>query len=75
MKEKLEEMPSSKEAENSVLGAILLEGEESFDKVSPWIRSNDAFYFDDNKKIWKAIKTLRQNKEAIDLVTVANILK
>ena len=75
MKEKLEEMPSSKEAENSVLGAILLEGEESFDKVSPWIRSNDAFYFDDNKKIWKAIKTLRQSKEAIDLVTVANILK
>ena len=75
MKEKLGEMPSSKEAENSVLGAILLEGEESFDKVSPWIRSNDAFYFDDNKKIWKAIKTLRQNKEAIDLVTVANILK
>lgn len=75
MKEKLEEMPSSKEAENSVLGAILLEGEESFDKVSPWIRSDDAFYFDDNKKIWKAIKTLRQNKEAIDLVTVANILK
>ena len=75
MKEKLEEMPSSKEAENSVLGAILLEGEESFDKVSPLIRSDDAFYFDDNKKIWKAIKTLRQNKEAIDLVTVANILK
>ena len=75
MKEKLEEMPSSKDAENSVLGAILLEGEESFDKVSPWIRSNDAFYFDDNKKIWKAIKTLRQSKEAIDLVTVANILK
>ena len=75
MKEKLEEMPSSKEAENSVLGAILLEGEESFDRASPWIRSNDAFYFDDNKKIWKAIKTLRQNKEAIDLVTVANILK
>jgi replicative DNA helicase len=75
MKEKLEEMPSSKEAENSVLGAILLEGEESFDKVCPWIRSNDAFYFDDNKKIWEAIKTLRNNKEAIDLVTVANILK
>ena len=75
MKEKLEEMPSSKDAENSVLGAILLEGEESFDRASPWIRSNDAFYFDDNKKIWKAIKTLRQNKEAIDLVTVANILK
>ena len=75
MKEKLEEMPSSKEAENSVLGAILLEGEESFDKVSPWIRSDDAFYFDDNKKIWEAIKTLRNNKEAIDLVTVANILK
>ena len=75
MKEKLEEMPSSKDAENSVLGAILLEGEESFDRVSPWIRSNDAFYFDDNKKIWEAIKTLRQNKEAIDLVTVANTLK
>ena len=75
MKTEIEAMPVSREAENSILGCILLNGEESFDKVLPWIRSDEAFYTTDNKKIWKAIKVLRQKKEPIDLVTVANILQ
>jgi replicative DNA helicase len=75
MESKIKEMPSSQEAENSVLGCILLDGEKSFDKVIPWIRNDNAFYTTDNKKIWKAVKILRKNKEPIDLITVANTLK
>ena len=75
MENKIKEMPSSQEAENSVLGCILLDGEQSFDKVIPWIRNDNAFYTTDNKKIWKAIKILRRKKEPIDLVTVSNTLK
>ena len=75
MENKIKEMPSSQEAENSVLGCILLDGEKSFDKVIPWIRNDNAFYTTDNKKIWKAVKILRKNKEPIDLITVANTLK
>jgi len=75
MENKIKEMPSSQEAENSVLGCILLDGEQSFDKVIPWIRNDNAFYTTDNKKIWKAIKILRRKKEPIDLVTVSNTLR
>ena len=75
MKKEIEAMPVSREAENSILGCILLNGEESFDRVLPWIRSDEAFYTNDNKKIWKAIKILRQKKDPIDLVTVSNILR
>ena len=74
MENKIKEMPSSQEAENSVLGCILLDGEKSFDIVIPWIRNDNAFYTTDNKKIWKAVKILRKNKEPIDLITVANTL-
>ena len=75
MKKEIEAMPVSREAENSILGCILLNGEESFDRVLPWIRNDEAFYTSDNKKIWKAIKVLRQKKDPIDLVTVSNILR
>jgi len=74
MKEKLDVMPYSEEAESSVLGCILTD-ENCFDKAQPWIRNDKAFYNTNNKKIWEVIKILRQNKQPIDLVTVANELK
>ena len=75
METQIGEMPSSADAENSVLGCILMDGEDCFDKALPWIRNDDAFYVDNNKKIWKAIKVLRQKKDPIDLITVSNELK
>ena len=75
MEKQIGEMPSSADAENSVLGCILMDGEDCFDKALPWIRNDDAFYVDNNKKIWKAIKVLRQKKDPIDLITVSNELK
>ena len=40
--------PSSKDAEHAALGAILLEGEEVYEKVKAWIRDDNAFYYIDN---------------------------
>jgi replicative DNA helicase len=62
----MKEQPKSYEAEESLLGAILLEGKSIYEKVSPWIRVNDAFYNPDNKMIWDVIKTLYKENVAID---------
>ena len=67
--------PSSKDAEESVLGCILLDGVSIYEKVSSWIRSEDAFYYKDNKIIWKAIRKIYKAGEPIDLVTVSNKVK
>jgi len=74
MDDKVKTQPSNKEAEDSILGSIMLEGDTIFDKVVPWIKDDSAFYFDDNRTIWKAIKRLRQDKEPIDIVTVSNLI-
>ena len=62
--------PKSYEAEESLLGSILLEGKSIYEKVSPWIRVNEAFYNPDNKMIWNVMKTLYKENVAIDVVTV-----
>ena len=62
--------PKSYDAEESLLGAILLEGKTIYEKVSPWIRVDEAFYSDDNKMIWNIIKTLYKENTPIDVVTV-----
>ena len=67
--------PSSKDAEHAALGAILLEGESIFEKVKAWIRDDSAFYYLDNKKIWKAMNELYNEHKPIDLVTVNNKVK
>ena len=67
--------PSSRDAEESVLGCILLDGVSVYEKVSSWIRNEDAFYYTDNKIVWKAIKKIYKAGEPIDIVSVANIVK
>ena len=62
--------PKSYDAEESLLGAILLEGKTIYEKVSPWIRVDEAFYSDGNKMIWNIIKTLYKENTPIDVVTV-----
>tara|TARA_R110000824_G_scaffold71882_2_gene183844 strand:+ start:107 stop:1459 length:1353 start_codon:yes stop_codon:yes gene_type:complete len=71
----IKEQPKSEEAEASVLGAIILKGEEIFDRVVPWIRDDSAFYSNDNKLIWQTIKELRSERKIIDLVTITNTIK
>ena len=62
--------PKSFDAEESLLGAILLKGRAVYEKVSPWIRVDEAFYSSDNKKIWNTIVSLYKENSPIDLVTV-----
>ncbi len=65
--------PHSDEAENSVLGAILL-SPDSFNKVSSILRP-DAFYKDAHKKIYRAIEELDNDHSPIDQITVSEKLK
>ena len=71
----LKAAPSSKDAEESVLGSILLDGVSVYEKVAAWIRDEDAFYYKDNKLIWKAIKEVYKASEPIDVITIADKVK
>ena len=71
----LKAAPSSKDAEESVLGSILLDGVSVYEKVAAWIRNEDAFYYKDNKLIWKAIKEVYKASEPIDVITIADKVK
>ena len=71
----LKAAPSSKDAEESVLGSILLDGVSVYEKVAAWIRDEDAFYYKDNRLIWKAIKEVYKASEPIDVITIADKVK
>ncbi len=65
--------PHNKEAEQSVLGSILIE-KESIIKIVDLIESDD-FYYDSHKLIYEAMVDLYSRHDPIDLLTVANLLE
>jgi len=65
--------PHSREAEEAVLGAVLIYPETYFD-LSQKIKSED-FYIIRNQWIWEAFTTLIERRNQIDLVTVGQTLK
>ncbi|SHK51992.1 replicative DNA helicase [Tepidibacter formicigenes] len=65
--------PHSIDAEQSVLGSILLD-KDAIVVVSETIRPED-FYKDAHKEIYEAILTLYRNSEPIDIVTLTEELK
>jgi replicative DNA helicase len=67
--------PSSKEAEEAVLGACLLDGESIVSKVSSWIRQSDAFHFNDNRRLWECLYNMYKSHEKIDTLTVHEKMK
>mgnify|MGYP003147236734 FL=1 len=71
----LKTFPNSIEAEEAVVGAILLKGNEVFTKCNGWIRDGDAFYNSKTKLIWEVCSEMHKNGEAIDTVTVSQNLK
>tara|TARA_R110002051_G_C8723923_1_gene497083 strand:- start:466 stop:1857 length:1392 start_codon:yes stop_codon:yes gene_type:complete len=71
----LKTYPNSIEAEEAVVGAILLKGNEIFTKCNGWIRDGDAFYNSKTKLIWEVCSEMHKNGEAIDTVTVSQNLK
>ena len=72
--EEIKMPPCSKEAEEALIGAILV-NEDIYDDVVPWIKRDSAFYFKENELIWKCIRELRGEKSPVDLVTVSNKTK
>jgi len=60
--------PHSVEAEQSLLGALLLDN-QAFDKVADLVTSED-FYRDDHRRIWRHIARLVEATRPADVVTV-----
>jgi replicative DNA helicase len=65
--------PQATKVEEAVLGALMLEKNalpEVLDILSP-----DAFYKEENKEIYKAITSLFEKQQPVDLLTVSNELR
>ena len=72
---KFEDMipPSSVEAEESVLGAIILKN-ELFNEVKEFIPKSDIFYYNKSQIIWEKMNQLADKHEKIDCITILNKL-
>ena len=65
--------PHSIEAEQSVLGGLLLDN-QAFDRVADLISGED-FYRDDHRRIWKHIARLIEHGKPADMVTVSESIE
>ncbi len=65
--------PQDLEAEQSVLGAMLLSA-DAIRTVIPICHEED-FYREANRKLYKAIVSLDERKEPVDMITLSNELK
>lgn len=65
--------PHNKEAEQSVLGSILIE-KDALIKIVDLIEASD-FYYDGHKIIYEAMMDLYSRHDPIDLLTLANVLE
>src|SRR5690349_17642969 len=65
--------PHSVEAEQSLLGALLLDN-QAFDKVADLVSGED-FYRDDHRRIWRHIQKLIEHTRPADMVTVAESIE
>jgi len=61
--------PHSVEAEQSLLGALLLDN-QAFDRVADLVTAED-FYRDDHRRIWRHISKLIEHARPADVVTVS----
>ena len=65
--------PHSVEAEQSLLGGLLLDN-DSFDRVADVVSADD-FYRDDHRRIWRHIARLIEANRPADVVTVAEAIE
>src|SRR3954452_13600731 len=61
--------PHSSEAEQSLLGALLLDN-QAFDRVADLVTGED-FYSDDHRRLWRHIARLMEAGKPADVVTVS----
>src|SRR5206468_4355901 len=65
--------PHSIEAEQSLLGALLLDN-QAFDRVADLITAED-FYRDDHRRVWRHIAKLIEANRPADVVTVSESIE
>src|ERR1700704_2361309 len=65
--------PHSVEAEQSLLGALLLDN-QAFDRVADLVIGED-FYRDDHRRIWRHISKLIEHNRPADVVTVSEAIE
>ena len=65
--------PHSVEAEQSLLGALLIDN-QAFDRIADLVAAED-FYRDDHRRIWRHIQRLLENSRPADVVTVAESIE
>src|SRR3954470_3396689 len=65
--------PQAKDLEEAVLGAIMLE-KGAFDTVVEILKP-ECFYVDSNQRIYRAMQSLAQKSQPIDILTVVQELK
>jgi replicative DNA helicase len=65
--------PHSKEAEQSVLGSVLLD-KDAILKIADFLKPDD-FYYDIHKIVYEAMIDLFNRHDPIDLITLSNLLE
>jgi replicative DNA helicase len=65
--------PHSVEAEQSLIGALLLDN-QAFDKVADVVTAED-FYRDDHRRIFRHVSRLIEHNRPADMVTVAESIE
>src|SRR5919109_2178481 len=65
--------PHSVEAEQSLLGALLIDN-QAFDRVADLVSADD-FYRDDHRRIWRHVARLVEASRPADVVTVADSIE
>ncbi|MEW6414750.1 MAG: replicative DNA helicase [Pseudomonadota bacterium] len=66
--------PHSIEAEQAVLGGLLIAGAGALDRIEGVMTAAD-FYRDDHRRIFNAVKALGDSSKPVDVVTVAEALQ
>ncbi len=67
----LRQPPHSKEAEQSLLGALMIDN-SAFERVS-WL-TEQAFYRDDHRRLWRCLAKMIEASKQADIVTVCEEL-
>jgi replicative DNA helicase len=65
--------PHSVEAEQSLLGALLIDN-QAFDRIADLVAGED-FYRDDHRRIWRHVQKLVENSRPADVVTVSESIE
>ena len=65
--------PHSQEAEEAILGCILLKS-ELYSEAKEFIPNTEVFYFDTSRIVWHKIKELAKNHKEIDPISILALL-